>query len=52
MVAEESSPKMVKEFQAAKWIALRTDGSHTIYEWPNGHHHFTLQVGTAQPLVV
>jgi len=36
---------MVKEFKAAKWIALRTDGSHTMYECPSGHHHFTLPDG-------
>ena len=45
MVAEESSRKMVKEFKAAKWTAVRTDGSHTMYECSNGHHHFALPDG-------
>ncbi len=54
MVAEESSRKMIKEFKAAKWTALRTDGSHTMYGCSSGQHHFTLPDGhkTISPGVV
>ncbi len=45
MVAEESSRKIVKEFKTAKWSALRTDGSHTMYGCPSGQHGFVLPDG-------
>ncbi|MHB8262834.1 MAG: type II toxin-antitoxin system HicA family toxin [Acidimicrobiales bacterium] len=54
MVAEEPSRKMIKEFKVARWTALRTDGSHTMYGCRSGKHRFVLPDGhgTISPGVV
>jgi predicted RNA binding protein YcfA (HicA-like mRNA interferase family) len=36
---------MVKEFRDAGWVALRTDGSHTMYGCQTGIHGFALPDG-------
>lgn len=54
MVTEQPTRKMIKEFRSAGWIALRTDGSHTVYSCPCGKHQFLLPDGhrTISPGVV
>lgn len=54
MVSEQPARVMVKRFRSAGWMALRTVGSHTMWECPCGEHRFSLPDGhrTISPGVV
>lgn len=54
MVSEQPTRKVVKDFKAAGWHPLRTEGSHTVYVCGCGAHTFSLPDGhrTISPGVV
>lgn len=45
MVSEQPTRKMVRMFKDAGWTAVRTVGSHTVWECRTGKHSFSLPDG-------